>query len=798
MRAKMNTILAVLSFLFLIPAYVVSGDRPEQEIINKLELYSSSVQPQKVYLHLDKTSYQAGQTIWFKAYVFDGLTNTPELSETNLYAELINSDGKAMAMKVMLADGGYALGDMKLDTNLPDGNYVLRAYTNWMRNSGEEYYFKRYLYIRNPRYENMIPRMDVFRNRLFNRKIGRLERNYEVAFFPEGGNLLAGVKNRVAFKVVDQLGKGQHAGGEILNSSGEIVASFSTELEGIGVFYIDPLPGEIYTARISVGDGRESSYDFPEVMNTGYAMHIDSGEDVIRVNVEARPGNVNNSGEEEIIIVAHSGGIPYYAEVYLLQDNTKEVVLNNDKFPSGITHFTLFTRDYKPVAERLVFTGTGDELSITPRISNRGKAGPEYYELSFDVADQQGNPVEGIFSLSAVTGEPDEDVHKMDILSYILLDSELKGMIGNPSLYIEALDENPQLADHLLLTYGWRRFEWDDVLAGEIPDMSHSGQPGLTVAGRLIDPAKNESLNNYPVQLKITNDDGDLFKTNTSRNGAFAFSDLFYRGVINMELSSRRLPANYPPVFELNVSGGTGYDYEPGIFTKKQQVTGRGEDWSRVRGVSDSPYSSAPERDAAPQLYGVPDQTIFIDYETSTERNLYDILRNRAVGLNFEGGRVTIRGPSSLFGPTEARFMIDGIFVDRQAFLNLYPREVERIEIFRGTSAAIFGIRGGTGVILAYTRKPSYRGFEDVLELSMLGYHEPGEFYSDVILTQWSAYDPDAERTIYWEPELVSGPDGIMNVRLPLKQGADRLRFTVEGAGLDGGLGFMQFTLDID
>ncbi len=798
MRAKMNTILAVLSFLFLIPAYVVSGDRPEQEIINKLELYSSSVQPQKVYLHLDKTSYQAGQTIWFKAYVFDGLTNTPELSETNLYAELINSDGKAMAMKVMLADGGYALGDMKLDTNLPDGNYVLRAYTNWMRNSGEEYYFKRYLYIRNPRYENMIPRMDVFRNRLFNRKIGRLERNYEVAFFPEGGNLLAGVKNRVAFKVVDQLGKGQHAGGEILNSSGEIVASFSTELEGIGVFYIDPLPGEIYTARISVGDGRESSYDFPEVMNTGYAMHIDSGEDVIRVNVEARPGNVNNSGEEEIIIVAHSGGIPYYAEVYLLQDNSKEVVLNNDKFPSGITHFTLFTRDYKPVAERLVFTGTGDELSITPRISNRGKADPEYYELSFDVADQQGNPVEGIFSLSAVTGEPDEDVHKMDILSYILLDSELKGMIGNPSLYIEALDENPQLADHLLLTYGWRRFEWDDVLAGEIPDMSHSGQPGLTVAGRLIDPAKNESLNNYPVQLKITNDDGDLFKTNTSRNGAFAFSDLFYRGVINMELSSRRLPANYPPVFELNVSGGTGYNYEPGIFTKKQQVTGRGEDWSRVRGVSDSPYSSAPERDAAPQLYGVPDQTIFIDYETSTERNLYDILRNRAVGLNFEGGRVTIRGPSSLFGPTEARFMIDGIFVDRQAFLNLYPREVERIEIFRGTSAAIFGIRGGTGVILAYTRKPSYRGFEDVLELSMLGYHEPGEFYSDVILTQWLAYDPDAERTIYWEPELVSGPDGIMNVRLPLKQGADRLRFTVEGAGLDGGLGFMQFTLDID
>jgi hypothetical protein len=173
-----------------------------------------------------------------------------------------------------------------------------------------------------------------------------------------------------------------------------------------------------------------------------------------------------------------------------------------------------------------------------------------------------------------------------------------------------------------------------------------------------------------------------------------------------------------------------------------------------------------------------------------------EVLRNRAVGLTFEGGRIIVRGPSSLVLSNEARFMVDGVFVDRNAFLNIFPRDVERIEIFRGPSAAIFGVRGGTGVILAYTRRPGYRGFEDVMELVMLGYHAPAKFYSDVIsVPDSSLLENGIGTTIHWDPELVSGYDGKINFRIPMIQGMERIKLTIEGAGYEGGIGSAVFTL---
>ncbi len=797
MKAKINIVFGLIFFLAAYPAYGGKSDPPADEIRDNLEYFSSVVRPKKVYLHLDKTTYQAGQTIWFKAYLLDGISHAPDKGKANLYVELINSDDKVMAMNLLLAENGYSIGDIKLQSSLPDGNYILRAYTSWMRNFGEEHYFTRHIYIENSEYENVIPRMDVLRNRLFNRRINRMKTNYEIAFFPEGGNLIAGVPNRVAFKVYDELGRGHNAEGEIVDRSGDVVAKFGTESAGIGVFYIEPEFAESYNARVSVNGERKSDYKFVQVREEGYALRIDKEGGQVKIGLTATVSKGNPLYTEKVILVGHTRGTPHFAETYLLKENRMEANVDKEHFPSGIAHFTVFTEENIPVAERLIFIDRGDELSFSPGI---GYVSEEdgYFDFHLKVSDHKGNPVNGTFSLSAVTGHPKEGAHKTDILSYILLGSDLQGMVENPGAYLQSDKEAGVSADHLLLTYGWTRFNWDDVLAGELPEMRYSPRHGLTVAGRLIDPAKGQALNNYPVKLMIRSGHDDLYETRTTSNGIFTFTELFYEGMVDMELSSQRLAANHPPEFNLNVHQDTReFSYEPGIYTREQNITARGDDWERERGVSDSPYSSAPARPVTRQLYGRPDQTIYIDYETSTDRSLYEVLRNRAVGLTFDGGEIIIRGPSSIYGPNEARFMIDGMFVARETFLNLYPNEVERIEIFRGTSAAVFGVRGGTGVILAYSRRPGYAGFEDVLRLSMLGYHEAREFYSDYVSIFRATNDETSERTIYWEPDLLTGKDGVVNIRLPINRGADRLRFTVEGAGFDGGLGFTQFTLDI-
>ncbi len=817
MITNKNIILIVISLMMVLQSADGSRkDTPGAEIMDNLKFHTFFTEPQKVYLHLDKAEYKAGEAIWFKAYLLDGIRHDPFTDSTNIYIELIHSDGNIMEMRVLLAEKGFAAGEIYLGDNMPDGNYIIRAYTDWMLNFGEEYYYARHLYINNPEYANRIPRGEVRKNRRFNRKLSRMggdhqpasftegvrhffwelfnSEDHQVAFFPEGGHLVEGTANRVAFKVADLLGYGLDAEGEIIDSNGETVAPVMTGFAGIGVFEIVPEENTTYTARISVDGGGYRNYELPEARTGGYSLRADKDGKQIRVIVSSAVNSGVPPDSRELLLLGHTRGEPYFAQTFDLEEGIREIIIDKASFPSGIAHFTVFQEPHRPVAERLIFINRDDELTFSSVVQAERKG--DRLDMQLIVRDGTGNPVEGNFSLSAVAGRPGIETHRMDMLSYLLFDSDLKGMSEEIHEHFKSGAGSEEFIDLLLLTHGWRRFDWDDVISGELPDIRVTPSRGLNVRGQLFDPAKNESLTNYPVLLEITNGYDDLFSTRTGRDGNFAFTELFYEGVITAKLSSQRLPANHPPVFKLNLRGERRYDYEPGIYTREMAITSRGDDWSRQRRPSRRDPS---EREVASQLYGTPDQTIFIDYDKTTERDLYEVLRQRATGLRFEGGEIIIRGRTSLVMSNEARFMVDGIFVDRSTFLNMYPRDVERIEIFRGTSAAIFGIRGATGVILAYTRRPGYDGFKDALEFSMLGYHTPAQFYTDIVeISDNPALAGNTGKTIHWDPELVSGDDGIINFRIPLVEGMERMVLTIEGAGFTGGVGSAEFTVEIE
>ncbi|TVR72289.1 MAG: hypothetical protein EA408_07160 [Marinilabiliales bacterium] len=786
-----------LAFLFQ-PSPAADDDDHGSVLAANLHSYTEHLADHKVFLHLDKSGYQTGQTIWFRAYLVDAVSHRPAAGMNNIFVELLGTDGKPMAIRLLLARDGVAKGDIRLSRNLPEGNYVLRAYSAWMRNSGEDNFFTSNLYISNPSWENMIPRIDIFRNRIFNWRLGRQESSYDVAFFPEGGNLVAGTVNRVAFRAFDGLGRGHDAKGEITDGSGNVVAVLETGVQGIGVFNLEPVAGGEYRARVSVNGDRADTYELPQLLEEGYVLRADQDEKRIRLQVFANVTAQNPLYSQELIVVGHTRGKPRYAGSHLLSEGSFEVELDRELFPSGIAHFTIFTADHIPVAERLLFVDRGDALHIAPEVGISSDGDDRFMEMSLAVTDKNGHPVEGEFSLSAVSGRSGTNGRQAGIVPYLLFSSDLEGMNGDPLVYLEQADDRADVADMLLMTYGWRRFNWDDVAAGVLPEIRYSGDPGITVAGRLRDPSKDEVISNYPVRLRIRSGHDSLYEAVTDRNGYFLFSGLFYKGEVAAELSSRRLPGNYPPEFELTLQSAGKFEYQLGVNTRRHEVVARGDNWSRDRSAGRSPYARAPVRRTAPRVYGTPDQTIYIDYETFTERTLFEVLRNRASGLYFDGNQIIIRGPSSIQGSNEARFMLDGAFVHRDAFLSMYPREVERVEIFRGTSAAIFGVRGGTGVILAYTRRPGYSGLEDVMELSMLGYHEAREFYSDRITLPGVRSGDDVEATVYWEPEIVTGEKGRAGLRLPFSEGADRLTFTIQGIGRNGLPGYSTFTLDIE
>lgn len=98
---------------------------------------------EKVYLHTDKNSYISGDTIWFKSYLMNALTQKPSTRSGIEYVELIDKDKKCLKRLALHTTYGTSYGEIAVDTSYSTGKYVLRAYTNWMQNLGDSLFFQK-------------------------------------------------------------------------------------------------------------------------------------------------------------------------------------------------------------------------------------------------------------------------------------------------------------------------------------------------------------------------------------------------------------------------------------------------------------------------------------------------------------------------------------------------------------------------------------------------------------------------------------------------------------------------------
>ena len=766
--------------------------------VKMLDRFIGHAASHKLHLHFNKHHYGAGETMWFSAYLLNSVSHLPDTAAQNVYVDLINSSGVLMEKRIMLARNGAAEGDINLPLSLPDGNYFIRAYTDLMRNFDEEFFFTRYFYIRNEKYEEMIPRSDARVNRRFNRRLSDMAEDFNMAFFPEGGDMAPGVINRVAFKVVDALGRGQEAEGVIIDNAGNEVAGFGTLHAGMGSFEFSPEPGNSYQARVSINEGRPLMFSLPQVRTDGLAFMTgrENGNIVLRLSPGLLSGDPVYTGR--LMVVAHTRGEVIYSSLLSSEGGVYQTAVPEELFPSGIAHITVFKEDRVPVAERLVFINREDSFVFSPGVSRTVHEGQQYLGLDWEITDIEGNPVDGHFSMSVLAGGFEAPGTTRTILSNILLSSDLKGVVEDPQHYFDPERDPGEELDLLMMTHGWRRFDWESVLAGDLPGITHHPSSGLSVRGRITDPAKDDPVNNHFIRLKVMSGHDDVYESRTDNRGYFSFDELAYPDNFRIELSSRRLSGNYPPDIDLHTFDTHGYGYTPNIFTREEQITQRGRNWKRVPEAGRSPYAVSPEHGPTPQQYGIPDQTIYIDREKVTHRTVYDVLVERAQGLQIYGNQIMFRGPASINLSSEPMFMLDGVQSSRDAVLSINPREIERIELFRGASASMFGVRGAGGVIIAYTRRAGDPGFQDSKEYMIMGYHTPREFYSDLLsLSTGRGAGELPVRTVYWEPNLKKGEEGAGIIFFPFSGDLGPLKIVVEGIGFDGGIGTGEFTIEV-
>ncbi|MGZ4068449.1 MAG: MG2 domain-containing protein, partial [Bacteroidia bacterium] len=334
--------------------------------------------------------------------------------------------------------------------------------------------------------------------------------------FPEGGDLVCGLDNNVAFRALNEFGKPADVEGVVLTGKGSRVASFGSYHMGMGAFKFTPQPGEKYTVKITKPEGIAETYVMPEPLQRGYAMSIDNskqGEVAV---------NVNTTENEELALVAQVRGKVYYSTLIDAKEGSNKFVFSTANFPIGVSQITLFDSKGIARAERLAFVNKDKHLNISIETEKEKYLPREKVKMLLTVKDERGLPMPANLSLSVVNDQllSFADDKSGNILSQLLLQQDLKEKVEEPAFYFNDKEKKADKAlDYLLMTSGWRRFSWEKVMDENPPMITYQGERAI-VGGIIYDSETGKPMQN--AKIKIAN--GVEYETDS--NGRFTIKKL--------------------------------------------------------------------------------------------------------------------------------------------------------------------------------------------------------------------------------------------------------------------------------
>ena len=473
-------------------------------LLERLSAFGRTIPQEKVYVHMDNTSYFLGDTIWFSAYTRQTDKKLPSSISGVLYAELLNEDGYLVERKLIEMKEGRGNGNFVVRPDLQyAGFYELRAYTRWQLNWGihehphgnyakkwfsnremEENYYRDYdkLYSRvfpiyDPPKEAGAYTRDMTRRvlrRQFKNDIAAAERKLRLSFYPEGGNLVAGVENRVAFEAAWNDGEWVEG---YLHVNGDSVPS---EHRGRGTFTIVPLSGEEPELLFRTKDGHEVKAFLPPAEKTGVSLQVNHMSDAVRFQLHAK-GFL--PGDSLALTVMHEGRLEDYA---LLCSSATEYIFRKDSLGAGVYQLTVFDAEGHVYADRLFFVRNAEVGKSNVTVKGLKDEYTPYERM--DLSVEAASPC-SFMSLSVKDGNHMDYLYDNgSIYTEMLLASEIKGFIPDPGWYFEADDSlHRRGLDLLLLTQGWRRFVWKDMAVRGEWELSQPDEKTPVVRGWLQD-----------------------------------------------------------------------------------------------------------------------------------------------------------------------------------------------------------------------------------------------------------------------------------------------------------------------
>lgn len=759
-----------------------------------------------VYVQVDKSLYATGDRLWLSAYLLDVASHQKLAGDDALHVDLVAPDGKVVQHQWLRVTDGRATGEFRFSDTLATGTYRLRAYID------EERILPR------PAFERTLALYNMVRSTV-SAKPSHTD-SLDIQFLPEGGRWVAGLPTRLGFKAVGADGRGRAVSGQITDEQGKELVLFTSNARGIGSVEVTPQAGHTYRAGVQAGPNR-LSVALPPVEAQGITLTTDLVSDTTQLGLRVQASDLYRN--LPVYLTVQSRGFLLYQAKVQLQEGKARVWIPFAKLPEGIVQVTLFDSQGHPCAERLVFVPEKIPPVTVKLLSDKPQYKPrERVRLDLKVNDTNNPAPVGYFSVSVTdAGQLPDDTAAADIRTHLLLTGELRGKIEQPNQYFSSRDSETRRAlDNLLLTQGWRRINW----AGA--DAVTDTVGGIVLRGQVLDEKRNpipyaelllSSLNTSPSFSKSVGAD----KEGYFRLNGLAFADTArliaqvmdtrlkpIKGTIVPEntngLFARPVIRTQPPDWSLLrlqlEAAQLRQQADPDLYRDKQakllkEVVIRG-----------SKQPDRPEHVQRTSIHSSADATIVFDDKSPRYANLYDMLVGRVAGVqvttmldpNTQNIRyqVTVRGTGSFMSSTQPLFLMDGMPIednDGMALFPFNPNDIERIEVLKnGGTTGIYGVRGGNGVIAFYTKRSSGNVSAEpgkgVTTLTMIGFSAQREFY----VPRYGGESPelndriDRRDVLYWKPLMQTDSKGQSSMAFPLSDVVRTIRVVIEGITADG------------
>lgn len=780
--------------IFFIP-FAASAQNIDAGLVKFAEKYN----PERTYLHYDKSAYSAGETIWFKAYLMTEIF--PASESKTLYIDFIDDKGGLLQHTVSPILDAVTNGQFEIPSEYK-GSYIhVRAYTKWMLNFDSAF--------------------------LYNKTIRILTRNAtpaatksaapvaSIRFFPEGGDIVAGSINKIAFKANDQWGRPVRVKGIVIDNQGKTVDSIKTMHDGMGYFFLTPVSGNSFTAKWKDEKNVERTAMLPSVKESGVTLAVIVSGDLRQLTVRYTPDFV------AAMDTIHIMGTMHQHQAFKIARATNapliKATIPAKDLPSGVLTITVFDKHWNALAERITYVNN-EEYRFLPEmeVQHWGLNKRARNEVKIRVPDSLVADIS--VSVTDVAIGSDSSNH---IISHLLLSSELKGDIYNPAYYFSNnSDLVSQHLDLIMLTHGWRRFKWEEVIGGKLPKLKFERDTSyISLSGKIygVMPGQVAPGTEVILILKQKDAQGKFLAVPVKSDGSFKdpstiifdTANVYYQfqkgkglGNASVQFMTDRLPSpslTAPVTQANNLWPDTTGSYRQWLLADEandianrfkiktlENVTVRSRGKTPVQ-LMDEKYTSG--------LFAGGDGYQFDllnDPFAGSSLNIFNYLQGKVAGLQVNTGS---NPPSLQWRGGAPQLYLDEVATDADFISSVSVSDVAYIKVFRPPFMG--GFNGGNGAIAIYTRRGDDVKSEPGKGLStnkVFGYTVIKEFYSP----NYGSFKPgneqrDLRTTLYWNPSVILSPAKREAVLTFYNNDVSKaFRVVIEGMTRDGRLAHIE------